>query len=92
MATDRRNERSQRIELDQEVVLLTSDGDRLHVKIKDISRDGFKIEHSGEDLIVGEIVTIRTGRSEARGQIQWATKSEAGGAFIDPVESIHVAR
>ena len=83
MSSERRSERSHRIEVDQNVVLVTSDGHELPVKLKDLSRSGFKVEHEGEDLVIGEIVHIRTSRSEARGQIHWATKSEAGGTFID---------
>jgi hypothetical protein len=51
--------------------------------LRDLSRDGFKIEHGGEDLVVGETVVLRAGRSEARAQINWTTESEAGGMFLD---------
>jgi hypothetical protein len=80
---DRRGERPRRIELEQSVTLVSADGVCLSVRLKDLSRNGFKIEHSREDLVVGEIVTIRTSRSEARAQLQWVTETEAGGAFID---------
>jgi hypothetical protein len=33
--------------------------------------------------LVGEIVTIRTARSEAKAQIKWRTSDQAGGMFID---------
>jgi hypothetical protein len=72
--------------VDQNVVLVTSDGHELRVKLKDLSRTGFKVEHGGEDLVIGEIVNLRTSRSEARGQIHWATRNEAGGTFIDVIE------
>jgi hypothetical protein len=80
---DRRGERARRIELEQTVTLVTADGVCLSVRLRDLSRNGFKIEHPHEDLVVGEIVTIRTSRSEARAQLQWVTETEAGGAFID---------
>ena len=83
MEKDRRGERARRIELEQSVILITADGVRLAVKLRDLSRDGFKIEHPREDLVAGEIVTIKTARSEARAQLQWVTETEAGGAFID---------
>ncbi len=86
MKRERRGERARRIELEQVVALVTSDGDGLTVRLKDLSRNGFKIEHSGEDLVVGEIVTIRTSRSEARAQLQWVTELEAGGVFIDEAQ------
>jgi len=80
-----RGERARRIELEQTVTLITADGVQMTVRLKDLSRDGFKIEHPREDLVVGEIVTIRTSRSEARAQLQWVTETEAGAAFIDEV-------
>jgi hypothetical protein len=86
--TDRRSRRGARIELEQCVELITSDGDAFTVKLKDLSRDGFKIQHDGADLVVGEIVTIQTIRSQARGQLQWVNDTDAGGAFIDfPAET-----
>lgn len=69
------------------MTLITADGVVLAVRLRDLSRDGFKIEHQGEDLVVGEIVTIRTPRSEARAQLQWVTANEAGGAFIDAAKA-----
>jgi len=84
---DRRGERARRIELEQAVTLVTADGVCLNVRLKDLSRNGFKIEHSHEDLVVGEIVVIRTSRSEAQAQLQWVAETEAGGAFIDEATS-----
>ena len=83
MAGDRRSRRDTRIELEQTVQLVTSEGHELPVRLKDVSRDGFKIQHGGADLLVGEIVTIRTSRSDARAQLQWVTHQDAGGTFID---------
>jgi hypothetical protein len=85
---DRRSERAQRIELEQGVTLITSDGVPLRVILKDLSRDGFKIGHSGEDLVEGEIVTIKTARSESRAQLLWVTESEAGGSFVDDAKPL----
>lgn len=87
MAQERRGERARRIELEQTVTLVTADGVCLKVTLKDLSRDGFKIGHPHEDLVPGEIVTIRTSRSEARAQLQWVTETEAGGAFVDEAEA-----
>jgi hypothetical protein len=75
--------RNRRIDVNQEVFLVTDDGDAFLVTVKDLSRDGFKIGHQGLDLLVGEIVTIRTARSEAKAQIKWRTSDQAGGMFID---------
>lgn len=83
MAMNRRSRRGTRIRIDQAVQLVTCDGHVLAARLKDVSRDGFKVQHGGADLIVGEIVTIRGARSEGRAQLQWVTTSDAGGAFID---------
>jgi hypothetical protein len=83
---DRRSRRSARIDIDEEVVLVTSDGHALQVRLRDVSRDGFGIEHDSEDLDIGEIVEIRTRRSAARAQIQWVRGSAAGGTFIDAAD------
>ena len=86
MAVNRRSERGKRIELRQRVRLVTSDGLAHEVTLKDLSRDGFKIALDGADLVAGEIVTISTGRSNARAQVQWVAEEEAGGTFIDQPE------
>ena len=88
MDKNKRSDRAQRIELDQDVTLITSDGIPLRVTLKDLSRDGFKIGHGAEDLVVGEIVSIRTSRSEARAQLLWVTETEAGGSFIDEAKPL----
>ena len=88
MDKNRRPERAQRIELDQEVTLITSDGHPLRAVLKDLSRDGFKLGHAGEDLVVGEIVTIKTARSESRAQLLWVSETEAGGSFIEDVKPV----
>ena len=88
MDKNRHSKRAQRIELDQEVTLITSDGVPLRATLKDLSRDGFKIGHGGEDLVVGEIVTIKTARSESRAQLLWVTEAEAGGSFIEDAKTL----
>lgn len=79
----RRRRRGTRIRTEQDVELVTSDGHVLGARLKDVSSDGFKVRHGGADLIVGEIVTIRSARSEGRAQLQWVTTSDAGGTFIE---------
>lgn len=83
MTVNRRSERGKRIELQQSVRLVTSEGHAYEVTLKDLSRDGFKIALDGADLVAGEIVTISTARSNARAQVQWVSETEAGGTFID---------
>ena len=83
MKTVERRLKMGRIRHSLSVKLITSDDHEIAVKVTDISRDGFRIEHVGADLLVGEIVTIRSARSESRGQILWVNDSQAGAAFID---------
>lgn len=87
MPDERRKEPGRRIDLHQVITLITSDGIALRVVLKDLSRDGFKIGHDGEDLVVGEVVIVKAGRSEARAQISWTTEKEAGGMFVDDAEA-----
>ena len=84
MDLDRRERQGRRIGLDSRARLITSDGLAIDVRLADLSSEGFRIEHGGEDLIVGEAVTLATLRTEAKAEIRWATASEAGGVFLDP--------
>ena len=73
-----------RIYVDQGATLTNSDGQALTVRVNNLSRDGFSIDHPGEDLTAGEIVTIQSERGTvATGEIRWVTSAEAGGVFID---------
>ena len=83
MSDDRRREQGPRIELTQAITLINCDGVEIRVLLKDLSRDGFRIAHRGEDLSAGEMVILKTGRTDARAQLSWVTKDEAGGMFVD---------
>jgi hypothetical protein len=84
---DRRDESKKRIELHQTAALITTDGHAVGVTLKDVSLDGFRIEHAGEDFQPGEILSLRSGRwAGVRAQIKWATDREAGGIFLDDPE------
>jgi hypothetical protein len=53
------------------------------VKVKDISAEGFRIEHE-DDLRTGDQVVLRIGKGrELLACIHWALGNEAGGRFID---------
>jgi PilZ domain-containing protein len=81
---DRRDDSKKRIEVHQTAALITADGHAVEVTLKDVSLDGFRIEHAGEDFEPGEIVSLRSGRwAGVRAQIKWATDREAGGIFLD---------
>ena len=73
-----------RIELRQEATLINSDGRSFWVYVKNLTPEGFTLEHRSEDLRLGEIVIIRSHRgTEARCKITWTTEWEAGGVFIE---------
>ena len=69
--------------------LVTSDGHELEVALIDVSADGFRIEHFGADLVVGEIVRISDGPSSFKAQLMWTGESEAGGAFVEESKVDH---
>ena len=78
--------RAPRVDLRQPATLLNSDGVAVNVVLLDLSSSGFKIEPT-ETLRIGEVVTLRVGRSsEMKAQIRWALGEQAGGIFITPVE------
>ena len=78
--------RAPRVDLRQPATLLNSDGVAVNVVLLDLSSSGFKIEAT-ETLRIGEVVTLRVGRSsEMKAQIRWALGEQAGGIFITPVE------
>ena len=81
-ASDRRP-RSTRIDVNYDAVLVTSDNHEIAVTVKDLSRDGFRIELRDE-VLVGEHVRLRVGpNEEIAAEIKWALGSEAGGVFLD---------
>lgn len=84
MGREQRSGGGNRIEVRQNATLINSDGLAVPVSLKNFSRGGFSIEHAGEDLIVGELVTIQSERgTQAKGEIKWIGEKEAGGVFID---------
>ena len=87
MASERRDEGSRRIDLHQPVMLVTADGHSFNAVLKDLSQDGFRIEHRGEYLSPWEIVTLISNRgNRTRAQIRWITTEEAGGIVLDAPE------
>ena len=75
--------RSTRIDVDFKATLITSDGHEIPVALKDLSRQGFRIELDDE-VLVGERVTLCVRKDEnIPAEIKWALGSEAGGVFLD---------
>lgn len=74
--------------MSQPAELLTTDGRLVDIDFIDLSRDGFKIRHR-EDLVVGDVVTITSGRgTKVLAQIKWVADRMAGGIFLDPPQEI----
>ena len=74
--------RAPRIDVDYPAVLVTSDGQPLPVRVRDLSREGFRVEIDDE-VLIGERITLRVGRGEDMvGEIRWALGREAGGIFL----------
>lgn len=83
MSDNRRGTTSRRTEILRHATLITSDGHHIEVRLKDLSVDGFRFEHPGADLLVGEIVQLDDGRSTIRAQLKWVNDKDAGGEFLE---------
>lgn len=87
-------DRPRRVALRQKATLVTSDGNQLEVVVTDISAGGFRLEASetfydGENIVTGETVTLRIARrDDIKAKIVWATGTEAGGVFSDPLDRL----
>lgn len=78
-----RNARPPRVEVNYRAVLITSDGCESEVIVKDLSRDGFRIELNDE-VLVGERVYLRAGKhGDLAAEIRWTLGCQAGGVFLD---------
>jgi hypothetical protein len=90
MPGERRSGGGHRIEIEQRATLIESDGRTIPIVVKDLSRDGFRVQHAGDDLLVEETVRIETDRGTcAVGRIKWVTANEAGGVFIDLPDEVN---
>ena len=86
MARPGPNDRAPRVDLRRFAALINSDGIEAPVVILDVSRGGFRVE-VGEDLRVGERVTLRVERGDRfPAEIRWTLGREAGGVFLAPVD------
>lgn len=75
--------RATRINVNMPALLLATDGHQTRVVIRDLSADGFRIEHF-DDLRVGDVVELRPDKGRPlRARIQWSLGNEAGGLFLD---------
>ena len=77
-----RKPRPTRVEVTFPAVLVMSDGSTANVLVKDLSRDGFRIQ-VGQEILVGERVSLRAGKyGDLTAEIRWVRDLEAGGAFL----------
>ena len=77
-----RKPRPTRVEVNFSAVLVTADGCASNVMVKDLSRDGFRIQVADE-VLVGERVSLRAGKyGDLAAEIRWVRGSEAGGVFL----------
>ena len=77
-----RKPRPTRVEVNFSAVLVTADGCVSNVIVKDLSRDGFRIQVTDE-VLVGERVSLRAGKyGDIAAEIRWVRGSEAGGVFL----------
>ena len=68
-----------------DAALVDSDGGKIPVIVKDISREGCRLETDGS-LTIGEKVQLEVPKyGNFPAQIRWALGKEAGAVFLEPV-------
>ncbi|MCJ7420571.1 PilZ domain-containing protein [Sphingomicrobium astaxanthinifaciens] len=76
--------RAVRIDLAAPAELTDSDGGRVAVVVRDLSKDGCRLSTDGS-LIAGEAVSLRVGReAPLAGVVAWVQGDEAGVRFATP--------
>lgn len=79
--------RAPRIDGHHEAIVVDGQGRQYSVTVLDISNGGFRLQ-SQETFRIGEYIAIRVPRyGDFSAQIRWALGSEAGGVFLNPMES-----
>jgi PilZ domain len=77
--------RAPRVDTSFDATLTDSDGNAIPVKVKDISREGCRLE-ADCSLKIGEKVDIEVPKyGKFPAQIRWALGTEAGAVFLEPV-------
>ena len=77
--------RAPRVDTRFKATLTDSDGGKHHVVVRDISREGCRLE-TDELLKIGEKVQIEVPKyGTYPAQIRWALGNEAGAVFLEPV-------
>jgi hypothetical protein len=80
--------RAPRVSTEIPALLIDADGVEIAVVIIDLSGGGFRLR-TEEALVAGEAVQLRVRPGDPiPAEIQWASRSEAGGRFLEPVRLV----
>jgi c-di-GMP-binding flagellar brake protein YcgR len=80
--------RPPRIDVQNQAMLIFSDGSEVRVTVTDLSEGGFRLT-SEEILVAGEQVRLRADRhGEVRAEIRWVDGFKAGGVFLTPAPEL----
>lgn len=80
------SKREPRIDVRKPATVVNSDGMEIDAMILDISSNGFRIQ-VGDQLRIGEFISLHVDGEVATAQIRWVLGNEAGGTFLSPVDS-----
>ena len=64
-------------------IVVNSDGMEIDAMILDVSSNGFRLQ-VGDQLRIGEFVSLRIDGELVGAQIRWVLGDEAGGTFLAP--------
>ena len=79
------NKREPRIDVRKPAIVVNSDGMEIDAVILDISSNGFRLK-VGDQLRIGEFVSLRVDDELVTAQIRWVLGDEAGGTFLSGVD------
>lgn len=78
----REGKRPARIAVRMPAVVTTSDDHRFDATVEDLSAEGLRLHlPAGEELLVGETVTLLVGKDRYVAQVRWTAGREAGATF-----------
>lgn len=80
------SKRTPRVDVRKAATLINSDGLEVDATVLDVSGSGFRLQLV-EKLYVGELVSLRVDDELAPARIKWVLGDEAGGNFLEPVDS-----
>jgi len=79
--------RAPRVDVRKPALLINSDGIEVDATMLDISGNGFRLQVF-EKLYVGELVSLRVDDELVPARIKWVLGDEAGGTFLEPVDTL----